>query len=67
MEGSGEPVAQSIEDCVVSTSKLNGLMAFNALDSCYWDIAEGVITTTEKYGNTFIGVCVRGLVDGTVQ
>jgi len=65
--GSGELVALSIEDCVVSTSKLDGLAAFNALDSCYWDVAEGVVTTTEKYGNPFIGVCVRGLADGTVH
>ena len=34
--GSGEPVALSIEDCVVSTSKLDELVTFTALDSCYW-------------------------------
>lgn len=65
--GSGEPVALSIEDCVISASKLDDQSTFNALVSCYWDVSEGVVTATETYGDPFIGVCVRGLADGTIH
>lgn len=65
--GRGEPVALSIEDCVVSTSKLDALSTFNALASCYWDVDAKVVTTAATYGDPFIGVCVRGLSDGTIH
>ncbi|HOA16016.1 MAG TPA: DUF2190 family protein [Bacillota bacterium] len=65
--GAGEPMALSIEDCVISTSKLDSLVPFNAWDSCYWDKDANVVTTTETYGDPFIGTCVRGLANGTVH